>query len=38
MFLVFVAVIIAIQVIPAIMLFGAMLKVLFSRTQKRSEL
>jgi hypothetical protein len=38
LFLVFVAIIIAIQVVPAIMLFGAMLKGIFSRTQKRSEL
>lgn len=38
LFLVFVAVIIAIQVVPAIMLFGAMLKGIFSGAQKRSEL
>ena len=38
MFLVFIAVIIAIQVVPAIMLFGALLKGIFSRTEKRSEL
>ena len=38
LFLVFVAVIIAIQVVPALMLFGALLKGLFSRTQKHSEL
>lgn len=38
LFLIFVAVIIAIQVVPAIMLFGAMIKGLFSRTEKRSEL
>jgi hypothetical protein len=38
LFLVFVAVIIAIQVVPALMLFGAMLKGIFSGTEKRSEL
>jgi hypothetical protein len=38
LFLVFVAVIIAIQIVPAIMLFGAMLMGIFSGTQKRSEL
>ena len=38
LFLVFVAVIIAIQVVPAIMLFGAMLKGIFSGAEKRSEL
>lgn len=38
LFLVFVAVIIAIQVVPAIMLLGAMLKRLFSRAEKHSEL
>ena len=38
MFLVFIAVIIAIQVVPAIVLFGALLKGIFSRTEKRSEL
>lgn len=38
LFLIFVAVIIAIQVVPAIMLFGAMLKGIFSGAQKRSEL
>ena len=38
LFLVFVAVIIAIQVVPAIMLLGALLKGLFSRTEKHSEL
>jgi hypothetical protein len=38
LFLVFVAVIIAIQVVPAIMLFGAMIKGIFSGAAKRSEL
>jgi hypothetical protein len=38
LFLIFVAVIIAIQVVPALMLFGAMLKGIFSGTEKRSEL
>jgi len=38
LFLIFVAVIIAIQVIPAIMLLGAMIKGLFSRVKKHSEL
>lgn len=38
LFLVFVAVFIAIQVVPATMLFGAMIKGIFSRTQKHSEL
>jgi hypothetical protein len=38
LFLVFVAVIIAIQIVPAIMLFGAMLKGIFSGAEKRSEL
>ena len=38
LFLTFIAVIIAIQVVPAIMLFGTMIKALVSRTQKRSEL
>lgn len=38
LFLIFVAVIIAIQVVPAIMLFGAMVKGLFSRAEKHSEL
>ena len=38
MFLVFIAVIIAIQVVPAIMLFGALIKGIFARTEKRSEL
>lgn len=38
LFLVFIAVIVAIQVVPGIMLFGAMIKALLSRTQKRSEL
>jgi hypothetical protein len=38
LFLVFVAVIIAIQIVPAIMLFGAMLKGIFSGAAKRSEL
>ena len=38
LFLVFVVVIIAIQVVPALMLFGTLLKGLFSRTQKHSEL
>lgn len=38
LFLVFVAVIIAIQIVPAIMLFGAMLKGIFSGEQKHSEL
>lgn len=37
LFLVFVAVIVAIQIIPAIMLFIAMIKGLFSRVQRRSE-
>lgn len=37
LFLVFVAAIVAIQVVPAIMFFGAMIKSIFSRTQKRSE-
>lgn len=36
LFLVFIAVIIAIQVVPAIMLFAAMLKGLIFRTEKRS--
>lgn len=36
LFLVFIAVIVAIQVVPAIMLFGAMIKGIFSRTEKRS--
>lgn len=38
MFLVFIAVIVAIQVVPAIMLFGALIKGIFVRTEKRSEL
>ena len=38
LFLIFVAVIIAIQIVPAIMLFGAMLKGIFSGAEKRSEL
>ena len=38
LFLVFIAVIIAIQVVPAIMLFGALIKGRLSRTAKRSEL
>ena len=38
LFLVFVATVIAIQVVPAIMLFVAMIKGVFSRTQKHSEL
>ena len=38
LFLVFVAVIVAIQIIPAIMLFVAMIKGIFSRTPKRSEI
>lgn len=38
LFLIFVAVIIAIQIVPAIMLFGAMLKGIFSGAQKHSEL
>ena len=38
LFLVFVAIIIAIQVVPAIMLFGAMIMGIFSGAQKRSEL
>jgi hypothetical protein len=38
LFLVFVAVIIAIQIVPAIMFFGAMLKGIFSGVAKRSEL
>lgn len=37
LFLVFIAVVVAIQVVPAIMLFGAMLKGLFTRSGKRSE-
>lgn len=37
MFLVFVAVIIAIQIVPAIMLFGAMIKGIFTRSGKRTE-
>jgi hypothetical protein len=37
LFLVFIAVVVAIQVVPAIMLFGAMLKGIFSRAGKRSE-
>lgn len=37
MFLAFIAVIVAIQVIPAIMLFGALLKGIFARTEKRAE-
>lgn len=37
LFLVFVAAIVAIQVVPAIMLFVAMIKTIFSRAQKRSE-
>jgi hypothetical protein len=38
LFLTFVAVIVAIQIIPAILLFVAMIKGIFSRTQKRSEI
>ena len=38
LFLVFIAVIVAIQVVPAIMLFVTMLKAIFSRTQKRAAL
>jgi len=38
LFLVFVATIIAIQIVPAVILFVAMIKVIFTRTQKRSEL
>lgn len=38
LFLSFVAVIIAIQLIPAVMLFTGMLKVLFTRAAKRSEM
>ena len=37
LFLVFVAIIVAIQVVPAIMLFGAMIVGIFSRAEKRSE-
>jgi len=37
LFLVFVAVIIAIQVVPAIMLFGTMIKGIFPRAEKHSE-
>ncbi|RPI70460.1 MAG: hypothetical protein EHM38_05760 [Geobacteraceae bacterium] len=37
LFLVFIAVIVAIQVIPAIMLFGVMIKGVFSGKEKRSE-
>lgn len=38
LFLVFVVVIIAIQIVPAIMIFGTMIKALFSRSVKHSEL
>ena len=38
LFLVFVAIIVAIQVVHAIMLFGAMIVGIFSRAEKRSEL
>ena len=38
LFLIFVAVIIVIQVVPAIMLFGTMIIGIFSGAQKRSEL
>ena len=38
LFLVFVAVIIAIQVVPAIMFFGVLIKGLFPRTEKPSQL
>ena len=38
LFLAFIAVIVAIQVVPAIMLFGALIKGIFARTEKRSEL
>lgn len=37
LFLVFIAVIVTIQVIPAIMIFGTMIKGFFSRKQKHSE-
>lgn len=37
LFLVFIAVIVAIQVIPAIMFLGAMIKAIFSRAEKSSE-
>lgn len=36
LFLVFIAVVVAIQVVPAIMLFGTMIKGIISRTEKRS--
>jgi hypothetical protein len=37
LFLVFIAVIVTIQVIPAIMIFGTMIKGVFSRKEKHSE-
>ncbi|MBE0504364.1 MAG: hypothetical protein IBX46_09575 [Desulfuromonadales bacterium] len=36
LFLVFIAVVVAIQVVPALMLFGTLLKGLISRVEKRS--